>query len=170
MILSNSQSMILLVGKMLVGSGATPLEALGAVVAFAGAYLYSKDSAEGQDASGAMALWGDGLALLSAISGVAYLVSARVVRSEMALPVFMFCVTLLGSIVSLFFAVIAGETITMDADINQYVKDGGLFNSRRNADVRSQWNFWMAPSDGRPTPSRDCHGRGLQLDGRHGIW
>jgi hypothetical protein len=87
-ILSNSLTLILLVGKVFVGDPVSLLEGAGAMVAFGGAALCSKDSADNMEASNT--LLGDALAMLSAVGGVGYLIFAKSVRSHVPLYIFMF--------------------------------------------------------------------------------
>jgi len=117
-ILSNSQSLMLLVGKIFVGEQVTTVEGVGAIVAFFGAVLCSKDSSEGSTAGGLATILGDTYAILSALAGVAYLVFAKTIRSSMDLYVFMFFVMFIGSLESLLFVAIVGEPISLDFDVN----------------------------------------------------
>lgn len=113
-ILSNTVSLMLLIGKFCMGSPVTLFEACGALTAFAGAVLCSKDSSEvapdsnvileggdGSDATISMTYLGDFYALVAAVGGVGYLVFAKRVRSFMNLYVFMFCNMFLSSLYSL---------------------------------------------------------------------
>ena len=119
-ILSNSQALMLLVGKVFVGTRVSTMEGTGALVAFVGAVLCSKSSSEASNgtAGGAMmALLGDLFALLSALAGVAYLVFAKAVRPTMNVYVFMFVVMSIGSLQTLIFLFAAGEPVSFDADL-----------------------------------------------------
>ena len=120
-ILSNSQSVLLLIGKIFVGQRILALEAAGAIIAFAGATVCSLDSAareaevSGGEAMGATAtssgdshltLLGDGLAMMSAVAGVFYLTFAKAVRPHFNLYVFMFLIMFCGSSMILTFMLI----------------------------------------------------------------
>jgi drug/metabolite transporter (DMT)-like permease len=103
LIYANSQALLLIVGKAVVGEPVTPSEGLGVVTAFTGAILCSRDS-QGQAAADAhdehtpaTALYGDALALASAVAGVAYLTLAKAVRPHLSVTVFMFLITMFGS-------------------------------------------------------------------------
>jgi len=120
-ILSNSQAVLLLIGKIFVGQRILALEASGALLAFAGAVMCSFDSADGEETSpleddmitsftnstntastiaggsNHMTLLGDALALLSALAGVFYLTFAKAVRPNLNLYLFMFLVMFCGS-------------------------------------------------------------------------
>lgn len=124
-ILSNSLSLILLVGKIFAGDPISFLEGGGAGVAFAGAALCSKDSSESGDGivddatSTATAvnsgIYGDFLAVLSALGGVGYLVFAKLSRRHMSLFVFMFLTMSIGCIMILAFQMLVlQEHVTFD--------------------------------------------------------
>jgi len=123
-IFSNSQSLLLLVGKLFVGAPISTTEGTGALVAFAGAILCSKDSAEA-DATAAGGRFGtvigDLFALSSALCGVGYLVFAKIVRSTMDLYVFMFFVMFVGSLWTLVCVLLRGETVSFDMNNNHGV-------------------------------------------------
>ena len=57
-ILSNSQALLLLLGKLFIGDPVSLMEGTGAIVAFSGALLCSKDSSEGSPAGSSFALTG----------------------------------------------------------------------------------------------------------------
>lgn len=118
LILSNSQSMILLAGKIFVGDRVTRLEGLGAVVAFTGAIFCSRDASDASPQSGATTIIGDIFALGSATAGVAYLVFAKSIRSEFNLYVFMFLIMFIGSLQTLIFLWVAGEPLSFDLNVN----------------------------------------------------
>jgi drug/metabolite transporter (DMT)-like permease len=120
-ILSNSLALILLVGRLCTCAPVTPLELAGAMVAFCGAILCSRDSASAAAANdgGAFAttLIGDMLALISAIGGVGYVVFAKASRTHLPLCTFMFLTMFYGTLMVLFFQVaILGEKVTWDCD------------------------------------------------------
>jgi drug/metabolite transporter (DMT)-like permease len=117
-ILSNSQSILLLAGKFFVGQKVTTLEGSGALVAFTGAFLCSKDSQDVVPSSfGDTTLFGDCIALVAAFGGVGYLVFAKPLRSELDLFVFMTANMLVGTLlIILFMVVVLKEEITLDMD------------------------------------------------------
>lgn len=123
-ILSNSQSVLLLAGKLFVGSSVTPMEGTGALVAFGGAILCSKDSADtAPSGAGGNTLVGDLLACLSAVGGVGYLVLAKPLRPQMNLFVFMYLNMVVGAfLIFAFMKVVIGEVATFDFD-----RDIGFF-------------------------------------------
>jgi len=113
-ILSNSLALILLVGKIFVGERVSWIEGGGALIAFGGAALCSKDSTDSRG-DGSNALLGDALAILSALGGVGYLIFAKSSRSNMSMYIFMFLTMFVGSILARFFQIsILGETSTFD--------------------------------------------------------
>lgn len=124
-IYANSQALLLIIGKAFVGERIHPLEALGVAVAFSGAILCSLDSegeAQEEDAS-TRAVFGDLLALASAVGGVAYLTFAKTCRSAMSVTVFIFSVMFFGSFMVLLYLVVTdGENLefTMDPYIGVF--------------------------------------------------
>ncbi|KAL7578544.1 hypothetical protein ACA910_011603 [Epithemia clementina (nom. ined.)] len=139
LILSNSQSIMLLIGKFFVGQRVTPLEAAGALVAFGGAILCSKDSSEAVPeqhdnnassssspqstySAASLTYLGDFYALVSAIGGVGYLVFAKSVRLHLNLYVFMFLNMFLSSLYSLAILYTTGAPISLGLD-----RDHGIF-------------------------------------------
>jgi drug/metabolite transporter (DMT)-like permease len=104
------------VGKIFVGQHVLPMEASGAIVAFSGAVLCSKDSSEAS-MNPSLAIWGDCLAILAALGGVGYLVFAQTTRLHMTLFVFMWLTMALGSFMILLFGVIIlHEDVTWGMD------------------------------------------------------
>jgi drug/metabolite transporter (DMT)-like permease len=102
-IYANSQALLLIIGKACVGERIHILEGCGVFVAFTGAILCSKDSAStSRDANLTNAIFGDLLALASAVAGVGYLTFAKAVRPHMSVTVFIWSVMFVGS-----FAVLA---------------------------------------------------------------
>jgi len=129
-ILANSQSVLLLFGKLFVGQRILYLEAAGAIFAFGGAALCSLDSAESEggegdgDATGSatsnghMTLFGDFLALVSATGGVFYLTFAKTVRPHISLYLFMFLIMFFGSTMLLIFLfVFTNIEMTVDRNV-----------------------------------------------------
>eukprot|EP00934_Nitzschia_sp_Nitz4_P000675 Nitzschia sp. Nitz4//scaffold13_size275219//22564//24186//NITZ4_000839-RA/size275219-processed-gene-0.124-mRNA-1//-1//CDS//3329535909//675//frame0 len=112
-ILANSMALIMLIGKLFVGEHISFLEGGGALVAFGGAILCSKDSAAGEN--GSSSIWGDFLAILSALSGVGFLVFAKATRQHMPMGIFMFSTMVVGSVmIAVFQVYVMGEELTMD--------------------------------------------------------
>jgi drug/metabolite transporter (DMT)-like permease len=98
-IFANSQAILLLMGKLFVGTPITSVEALGALTAFAGAIVCSvagaivcsEDGAGSGDAASG-GLLGDLLALGAGFSGVIYLVCAQTSRKNFSLFMLMFLI------------------------------------------------------------------------------
>ena len=128
-IYANSQALLLIIGKAFVGERIHSLEAVGVFVAFSGAILCSTDSegsSEESDAS-AKAIFGDLLAVASAVGGVTYLTFAKAVRSQMPVAVFMFCVMFFGSFMVLsYIALVDGENLEFNR--NPYIGVFGWFD------------------------------------------
>lgn len=118
-IFGNTQAIILLIGKTIMGEPLSLMEGLGSVVAFIGAIFCSRDSAQGEDTSLAgSSLLGDGYALLCAFCGVGYLITAKAIRRTMNLYVFMCCVMFWSSVGSLVLAHLAGIEVTLDRHVD----------------------------------------------------
>jgi drug/metabolite transporter (DMT)-like permease len=75
-ILTNSPSILHVLGKLLTGHPVVFLEGFGVFVAFAGAVLSAKDSAKSEetDESAWLSLWGDTLGIISSSGGIGYIV------------------------------------------------------------------------------------------------
>eukprot|EP00429_Kryptoperidinium_foliaceum_P049431 CAMPEP_0176124172 /NCGR_PEP_ID=MMETSP0120_2-20121206/62596_1 /TAXON_ID=160619 /ORGANISM="Kryptoperidinium foliaceum, Strain CCMP 1326" /LENGTH=469 /DNA_ID=CAMNT_0017458925 /DNA_START=206 /DNA_END=1612 /DNA_ORIENTATION=+ len=137
-ILSNTMSLILLIGKLFVGDPVSLLECMGAMVAFGGAYLCSRDSASHHGTSNA--LYGDVLAIASAIGGVGYLVFAKASRQHIPMMTFMFLTMAVGDVLLVGFQLwILNETVTFDRD-----KSHGLWGFLTMQPDRLPLEFTMA--------------------------
>lgn len=121
-ILSNSQAIMLLVAKFFVGEPVSLMEGSGALLAFTGAILCSKDSADQQQkqqaqmvndatqhdnyhngtGTGWITLLGDVFGLLSGIGGCGYLIRAKRIRKYFGLYIFMFLNMFIGSLFVMF--------------------------------------------------------------------
>lgn len=120
-ILSNSLALILLVGKLFVGDPVTLVEGIGALVAFGGAALCTRDSID-NSRHATNSLLGDVLAIISAIGGVGYLVFAKTARGHMPMYMFMFLTMALGACLACMFQrAVLGEEATFDMDYNHGV-------------------------------------------------
>eukprot|EP00978_Attheya_sp_CCMP212_P021116 scaffold61284_cov43-Attheya_sp.AAC.2 len=116
-ILSNSQSLIILAGKLFVGSHVSFMEGSGALVAFSGALICSEAAAKAGGPNSNTQL-GDGLALLSAFGGVGYVVLAGPLRSDTNLFVFMYLNMFVGAVMIYGFMVfVLDETVTFDRNL-----------------------------------------------------
>lgn len=109
---------MLLLGKMLVGKPITSLEGLGAIVAFSGAILCSKDGASATfGVSQSLSLLGDVIAAGAGLSGVLYLIFAQTSRLHFSLFMLMF-LTMFGStlIIVLFQVLVLNEDVSFGLD------------------------------------------------------
>ncbi|KAL3935003.1 MAG: hypothetical protein SGBAC_009398 [Bacillariaceae sp.] len=113
---SNTQSLLILVGKVILGSAVSLRQSAGALIALGGAVFCNLDSdqmmmtefnttAYGDSNSSiedldARVLYGDMLGFASALFGVGYLLLSKKARSEISLFPFMFVVMLSATIVS----------------------------------------------------------------------
>ena len=121
-LIGNCQAILFLIERAVVGETISLPEGLGAIVAFLGAFLCSRHSAEGDtEAPGNSSLLGDGYGIICAISGVVYLVTAKRVRPAMNLYTFMFCVMFLAALDAFILAHIAGIEVSWDRDPNHGV-------------------------------------------------
>lgn len=127
-IFSNSQSLLLLVGKILVGQAVTCMEGSGAIIAFFGGVLCALDSSTTKTgnvfstATSGRHVWagfGDILAIFSALGGVTYFVFAKSLREHIPnVFVFMFLNMIFGSMWVLLYLWISGQEFTANRDIN----------------------------------------------------
>ena len=119
-IYGNSQALLLIVGKAFVGEPIHFFEGMGVIIAFSGAILCSIDSegeAEEKREASALAIYGDLLAMASAVGGVAYLTFAKTVRSDMSVTLFIFSVMFFGSFMVLaYLAVTDGKNLELSMD------------------------------------------------------
>jgi drug/metabolite transporter (DMT)-like permease len=131
-ILSNSLALILLVGKLFVGDPVSFLEGSGAIIAFSGAALCSRDSAEANGSAVGGGYFGDALAILSALGGVGYLICAKTSRAHIPLYLFMFLTMFVGSLMILVFEILVlGESVTFDRHPNHGLWGWVLLDSDR---------------------------------------
>jgi len=122
-ILTNSQSILLVAGKMLVGHQVVFLEGLGVFVAFTGAILAGKEAADAEDTdeSALLSLWGDALGIISSIGGIGYIVLGKSLRSTMPVLLFMVLNMAVASILILLFMLANGKDISLDRHVNHGV-------------------------------------------------
>lgn len=119
---ANSQAILLILGKFLVGEPVVAMESGGVALAFMGCILCSTDeareSAENSDErdTAATAVLGDILALGSGIMGVAYLTFAKTLRTDLPVTVFMFLIMFCGSFLVLLFMLVTGVDIQWNND------------------------------------------------------
>jgi drug/metabolite transporter (DMT)-like permease len=144
---ANSQSILLLLGKALVGDPIGLMESSGAFTAFGGAILCACDSSAStgnafstvMDGPVIWAGWGDLLALLSAIGGVGYLVFAKTLREHVpSVFAFMFMIMFGGSFCVLAFLYVMGKDFTFDRDIHH-----GLWGFMNLQSDRLPLEIWM---------------------------
>jgi len=115
-IFSNTHSLLLLIGNVILGKHVTLLDGVGALVAFGGAILCSLGSAGASDDNdGAWsAVYGDFIAIISAIGAVWYFTFAKVIRPHVSIYIFMFLNVFLSSILVLIFMKITHVEFTWD--------------------------------------------------------
>ena len=124
---ANSQAILLILGKLLVGQRVVLLEGIGVLIAFAGCVLCSMDEAKDSDqgtSSSSSAIIGDVLAFASGAMGVGYLTFAKAVRPYLPVTVFMFLVMLIGSFLILLFMVVTEHPSKLSLSNDPFV---GLF-------------------------------------------
>ncbi|CAB9501440.1 EamA-like transporter family [Seminavis robusta] len=132
-IFSNTNALILLFGRFLIGSPISALESGGSAVAFLGGILCTYDQAEAVEATAMPAsessvaevapIWqgilGDVIAVIAAAGGCCYLVLASTVRARFpSLYTFMFSNMLIGSQITLLCIVISGQEIEFSRDVH----------------------------------------------------
>lgn len=131
-ILTNSQSILLILGKMFVGYPVVFLEAFGVFVAFMGAILSAKESADAEktDEDALLSLWGDILGIISSLGGIGYIILGKSLRSTMPVLLFMILNMTTASILILVFMWMTGQEISF----NRHVDHGiwGWMNLQRD--------------------------------------
>jgi drug/metabolite transporter (DMT)-like permease len=118
---ANSQAILLILGRVIVGANVIPMEGGGVVLAFAGAVLCSTDEkARGgsqTEAGGDGGGFGDLLAIASGALGVGYLTFAKACRPHMPVTIFMFLTMIVGSVIVVLFMILAGIKLSISNDI-----------------------------------------------------
>jgi drug/metabolite transporter (DMT)-like permease len=119
----NSQSVLLVAAKILVGQQVVFLEGFGVLVAFFGAILCARESASLDDtpSSGWLNLWGDALGLISSVGGIGYIVLGKALRASMPVLIFMTLNMLLASFLILLYMKLAGLEFSWNRHIDHGV-------------------------------------------------
>jgi len=119
-ILTNSQSVLLVVAKLVVGHHVLFLEAFGVAVAFLGGVLCARESAglEGAPANGWLSVWGDVLGLISSIGGIGYIVLGKSLRSSIPVLLFMVLNMATASFIILFYMWMTRNEFSWDRDVD----------------------------------------------------
>lgn len=119
-ILTNSQSVLLVVAKLVVGHHVLFIEGFGVAVAFLGGVLCARESAgmEGAPATGWMSVWGDALGLISSIGGIGYIVLGKSLRSSIPVVLFMVLNMATASFIILFYMWITGNEFSWGRDVD----------------------------------------------------
>jgi drug/metabolite transporter (DMT)-like permease len=117
---ANSQAILLVIGRVILGERVLRMEGGGVMLAFAGAVLCSvEESRHGSDNDGDGSrthLLGDVLALSAGFAGLGYLTFAKAVRPHMPVTVFMFLVMVLGALLVLCFILATDSKASWDLD------------------------------------------------------
>ena len=118
-ILTNSQSVLLVISKLLMGSHVVCWEGVGVFVAFAGAVLCSRDATQtsqqlDRQVQWWLSLWGDCLGLISSVGGIGYIVLGKRLRSIMPVLVFMVLNMTVASFLILAFMYAVGQEVSFD--------------------------------------------------------
>ena len=115
---ANSQALLLILGKFLIGDKVLMMELGGVLVAFIGCILCAQDEAQEASAheDAGTAMVGNLLAFASAGFGVGYLTFARAVRPHIQVVPFMFLVMLFGSGLVLAFLLLSSPEISFSND------------------------------------------------------
>lgn len=126
-VLSNMTSLVLILGRFVVGLPVLKAEGIGALLGFTGAAVCANDAAKSMsgliDGGGSStAMMGNAVALSASFGTAAYLLFAKSLRSSLDIFVFMFAVMSLGSVCLVLYMLIDGEAFTWDMD-----RDIGLF-------------------------------------------
>lgn len=117
---ANSQAILLVLGKALIGTQIHWMEAAGVAVAFIGCIMCSADEArdvvEEEGKNPWKAVMGDSIAFCGGLFGVGYLTFAKAVRSELPVTVFMFLVMSCGSVLVLLYMLMIGTPMELSTD------------------------------------------------------
>lgn len=113
---ANSQALILVLGRVVLGHEVELLEIGGVLVASMGAAFCAVDEVEDPDQDTTDALKGNLMALGSGVTGVAYLTFARSSRPHLTVTAFMCLVMAAGSILVLLFILATDKYITVSRD------------------------------------------------------
>lgn len=100
---ANSQALLMILGKLVTGQHVHWMEASGVVVAFVGGMLCSLDTSHESEAERSHGWYGESLAMISGIFGVGYLTTAKAIRSDLPVTVFMFLVMSGGALLIFIF-------------------------------------------------------------------
>jgi drug/metabolite transporter (DMT)-like permease len=139
---ANTQAVLLLAGKALTGTQLVWEEIVGATIAFGGAVLCATDEGRdvaktGEDAQ--LAMFGDVLAMASALLGVGYLTFAKAVRPATSVVAFMFMMMTSGSFLVLGYMAVTGERFSFSTHRNH-----GLFGWMLIEDLDRFWvEVWI---------------------------
>ena len=122
-VLSNMTSLVIILGRFVVGLPVLKAEGIGALLGFAGAAVCANDAAKSMagliDGGGSStAMMGNAVALSASFGTAAYLLFAKSLRSSMDIFVFMFAVMSLGSVCLVLYMSINEEAYTWDTDRN----------------------------------------------------
>jgi drug/metabolite transporter (DMT)-like permease len=123
-IAGNSQALLLILGKFVVGERVVFLEGLGVVLAFGGCLLCSVGEVKGSEGpaddnpadDNNSVIFGNMLALASSAAGVGYLTFAKAVRPHLPTTVFMFLVMVCGAFLVLTYMLLIGMPVTFNND------------------------------------------------------
>ena len=122
-ILTNSQSVLLVGAKLVVGHHVVFLEGLGVLTAFLGGVLAARDAAGNEDApaQGWLSIWGDCLGLISSLGGIGYIVLGKSLRAHFPALLFMWLNMLTASFIILIWMWMIGKEFSWDMHINHGV-------------------------------------------------
>ena len=122
-ILTNSQSVLLVAAKLVVGRQVIFLEGIGVAIAFLGGVLAAREAAGDQDspAQGWLSVWGDVLGLISSIGGIGYIVLGKSLRAHFPVLLFMVMNMFTASFIIILWMYIMGKEISWDLDYNHGV-------------------------------------------------
>lgn len=122
-ILTNSQSVLLVAAKLLVGQQVIFLEGLGVSTAFLGGILAAREAAGDEDApaQGWLSVWGDVLGLISSIGGIGYIVLGKSLRAHFPVLLFMVFNMVTASWIILLWMWAMGQEISWDRNYNHGV-------------------------------------------------
>lgn len=118
-ILTNSQSVLLVAAKLLVGYQVLFLEVFGVAAAFLGGVLAAKEAAGNEDApaQGWWSVWGDCLGLISSIGGMGYIILGKSLRAHFPVLLFMVLNMLTASFIIILWMYIMRIEVSWDRHV-----------------------------------------------------
>jgi drug/metabolite transporter (DMT)-like permease len=123
LILTNSQSVLLVAAKLLMGQHVIFLEAIGVAIAFLGGVLAAREAAGDDDApaQGWWSVYGDFLGLVSSVGGIGYIVLGKSLRAHFPVLLFMWMNMFTASFICILWMYLLGKEVSWDLNYHHGV-------------------------------------------------